>query len=140
LAERDYRDVVVIGTELGPLRPHLFTSVPLPPAAVMSGWKCYVHERGLERNRGWCDEVRQVAETLAKNGIPPTGKRSMAAVGTPGAFSLPCRYGWIDPSKHGLAAWRVSALGSFSKLREIVPKRGTLAPRFKMLGRVNDSE
>ncbi|MBV8900432.1 MAG: hypothetical protein JOY92_10025 [Verrucomicrobia bacterium] len=34
LAERGYRDVVVIGTELGPVRPHLFTGVPLP-----SVWK-----------------------------------------------------------------------------------------------------
>jgi hypothetical protein len=31
LAERGYRDVVVIGTEPGPLRPDLFTSAPLPP-------------------------------------------------------------------------------------------------------------
>ena len=31
LAERGYRDVLVIDTEFGPLRPDLFTSAPLPP-------------------------------------------------------------------------------------------------------------
>ena len=31
LAERGYQDVLVVGTELGPLRPDLFTSAPLPP-------------------------------------------------------------------------------------------------------------